>query len=274
MKPFNGYKNFKYKFGQNFLKNEKALLELIEILQPNNDDNILEIGPGTGVITDYLLEPAGNVTLVEIDSELVNLLSEKYVNYLEKNKLEIWNKDILQVNREEIKKNNINKVVGALPYNISKKIIEILLDPPLENVTKYMFILQKEVAHKYAGLGNKGSFLNHIYSIWYDIYLIRDIEKSHFYPEPKVDSSIILFKPKPKTVLAKSELTGYKKFLKNTYRNPRKKLQKNLKSIYRDVNWEVIFTELQLSELTRVEELDKNKLIEIYNAWCEKKTNN
>jgi 16S rRNA (adenine1518-N6/adenine1519-N6)-dimethyltransferase len=257
----------KKKWGQNFIKNTQVILEAVELLKLEPQDRLIEIGPGKGVFTEYIAANVEHLSLIEIDEELIWILEERF-GFLDN--VRIVNQDILKLDTGSYKKKyGINKVFGALPYNISKMIIDDFCGQYQLQFELCVFILQKEVAHKYAGIGNKLSFLNCYYGVLNDIYLIKDIEKSFFKPEPKVDSSLILFKPKQrnKIALSEEELKSFAKFSKNCFRNPRKKLKNNLKSIFKNTDWDFIFTALELGENTRVEELSRENIINIYNKY-------
>lgn len=256
--------NFKKQLGQNFLTKTEPILDFIEALDPQAADRILEIGPGNGALSEYIAANVAYLHLLEIDTELIPLLQEKF-GFLDN--VTIANQDVLKLNVSEfIKDQQINKIAGALPYNISKLIIAQFCANPDLALERCVFILQKEVAHDYAGTGKKGTFLNHLYSLYNDIYLIADIDRQSFYPTPQVDSSIIIFKPLPveKIKLPDTDRASYTKFLKNTFLNPRKKLIKNLSNIYRSHNWQNIFNSLGLGENTRVEELSTTQVLNLY----------
>lgn len=259
--------NFKKQLGQNFLKDIEAILDFVEAIDPQKDDRVLEIGPGAGALTEYIASNVEYMHLLEIDTDLIPVLEEKF-GFLEN--IKIQNGDILKLNIPEfLDQYKINKIAGALPYNISKLIIALFCANPELKLEKCVFILQKEVAHDYAGIGKKGTFLNHLYSLFNDIYLVSDIERSNFHPAPIVDSSIIIFQPLPPEKLKiKAESTqSFIKFLRNTFLNPRKKLLKNLKNIYRETNWEKIFKDTHLDENTRVEELNTDQLLSLYHHF-------
>ncbi len=267
-------KDFKHKkkWGQNFLRNEKAVLDMITQLHINNNDNILEIGPGKGILTEFILHNVKYTQIVEIDPNLVTFLTNKfkqYTNTFQGHKLEIKNKNILDIDKNELRnKYKINKIIGSLPYNISKKILQDFFADYNLKFDRGVFLIQKQVAHKIAAI-RKGHFLNHYFNIYNDIYLIKDIEKSFFFPIPKVDGSIIVFIPKErnKIEIKKEIIPSYIKFLKNIFRNKRKKLVKNLNNIYKNINWINIFNNLNLPLNTRAEELTHQQVFELFNNY-------
>lgn len=260
--------NFKKKWGQNFLRNVDIVLTLLTSADLQEKDRILEIGPGDGAVTEFVIENVTFTLAVDIDPKVVSYLTQKFGHY---EKFEIKNMSILDLDSKEIKEQyKINKIIGSLPYNLSKKIISKFCEYPDNTYDSCTFIIQKEVAHSYAGIGDKGTYLNHLYKVANKIELVTDIEKSNFYPVPQVDGSIIKFTPLEKLKIKTSEYYSYKKFLRNAFRNPRKKLKKNLKSIYKNYNWDDIFNSLKFGEMTRVEELTNNEIIKLFEIFNKK----
>jgi 16S rRNA (adenine1518-N6/adenine1519-N6)-dimethyltransferase len=259
--------NFKKNLGQNFIRSTESILNFVNALELSSKDRLLEIGPGNGAITEYMAMSVKKLLLLEIDDELIPHLEEQF-GYLKQ--VEILHADVLKVLPDEvIKKHKINKIAGALPYNISKPIINNFCMNPDFSIDLAVFILQKEVAEDYAGIGKKGSFLNHIYSLRYKVELIEVIEKSNFFPVPGVDSATIKFaiKPEKEIKLPTESQQQFIKFARNAFQNPRKKLKKNLKNIYREKDWDVIFDKLKFVETVRVEELSQEELLDLYKEY-------
>ncbi|MFW5703186.1 MAG: ribosomal RNA small subunit methyltransferase A, partial [Candidatus Dojkabacteria bacterium] len=213
------------------------------------------------------------VLSVEVDDDLVEILTERYEHI---DNLEILHADVLELDLAEILNNKkINKIVGALPYNISKRIIEKLLSVDTKQIQVAGLVLQKEVAHDYAGVGNKNSFLHALYSAIYEIKIVEDIEKSVFNPVPKVDSSSIIFTRKNSAdfSVAAKDFSKYAKFLKNAFRNPRKKLIKNLKSIFKETDWDKVYQNIGFEENIRVEQLTNHQLVALFHEFTEAQNN-
>lgn len=257
----------KKKWGQNYLKNTEYVLRFLEALELDEADRVLEIGPGRGAISDYLIANSNYLLAIEVDPETVVFLQEKYAGFEEK--FSLVEASVLDLNLVELAgEKDINKLAGALPYNISKQIVrQCCLNPELAQLEQFVFILQKEVARNYAGLDNKISYLNHLYLAYTDIEYVAEIEKSNFFPVPKVDSAIIKFTPKSEPELSWEELSDYEKFLHNTFRNPRKKIIKNLSAIYKNYNWTKIFTKLKFHEGVRAQELSHDQILKLYEKF-------
>ncbi|HEX7586284.1 MAG TPA: 16S rRNA (adenine(1518)-N(6)/adenine(1519)-N(6))-dimethyltransferase RsmA [Patescibacteria group bacterium] len=200
----------KKSLGQNFLRDEKVLKKIISSANLNVDDFVLEIGPGKGVLTEELAKHAGKVLALEIDSELCNLLRNKFSN---KKKVEIANADILKINLTELFPHPANatlslhrerglggeggyKVVANLPYYITSPIIRLFLEsenPPSEMI----LMVQKEVAERIVARPGKMSILALSVQYYARAELLFAVNKNSFFPVPKVDSCVIKIVPYP-----------------------------------------------------------------------------
>jgi len=213
------YKNKPKKYlGQNFLKSDKyaqiAVNELgIELL-----DNVLEIGPGNGALTKHILPISLNsLTLVEFDRDLIAGLK---LFTKDQSKAQILNQNILD---EDV--NVYQKIIGAIPYNITTPIIhKLLAKPPYAKII--VLIIQKEVAQK---ICNKNLNYFNLLTFFYDKKIVSHIKNTEFYPAPKVDSSIIKFtlnQNKLDIFDQKIEnINQWSKYLHQLFRNPRKKIK-------------------------------------------------
>ncbi len=183
---------FQKKFGQNFLIDEMILEDIIDAAGITKDDVVVEIGPGIGTMTQYLCEQAGSVLAVEIDTNLIPILSETLAEY---DNVEILNEDILKVDLMDYVKAHGNKplkVVANLPYYITTPIIMGLLesDLPLASIT---VMVQKEVAERMQeGPGTKDyGALSLAVQYYSKPEIVAIVPKTSFIPQPKVDSAVI-----------------------------------------------------------------------------------
>lgn len=223
----------KKQFGQNFLRNTEAILDFITGLQLTSDeqgkplDGLLEIGPGMGAITEFLIERVNKLVLVEIDPELAAVHREAWADYPH---VVVIESDILDVDLKEIQqKHGVSKVCGALPYNIGKQIIaKCCLDPELD-WERAQFILQREVTEKYAGYKERNNGLHAALSTRWRTAILRNLERGLFQPMPKVNSAILTLSPRPEEAITRAQLPAFQKFLKQVFLQPRKKLRNNLK---------------------------------------------
>ena len=182
----------KKKFGQNFLKDQRILTSIRDISECDKDTLVIEVGPGLGGLTELLCEKAGFVLAYEIDNDLIDILHNnlaKFDNY------EIINKDILEADvNNDIKKYNFNKVylVANLPYYITTPIITKLLTE-VEAISRYVVLLQKEVAHRLAGKPSTKDYGAITLAIEYrgKAKVMLEVNRNAFIPAPNVDSSVL-----------------------------------------------------------------------------------
>lgn len=255
--------NFKKQLGQNFLRNTEAILGMIEALELDSNDIILEIGPGAGALTEFIVPNVKKLILLEIDPALAELLKEKFASY---SHVEILTADVLQINiRELIHTHKINKIIGALPYNISKRIIELCCADIEIVLEAAVFMLQKEVAFNYAAKP-RTNFLNQFLTIFTEVELGYTVEKSKFFPVPKVDSAAIRFTSlgRDHLVIEPELIPGYIEFLKLSFQNPRKKLINNFRRLFKNKDWETIFNSLKISKDTRAEALIQQDFLNLF----------
>ncbi|MDE1855848.1 MAG: ribosomal RNA small subunit methyltransferase A [Candidatus Micrarchaeota archaeon] len=177
--------------GQNFLKNETvAIAEAAHSYQKN----VLEIGPGYGVLTKQLCKHASRVVAVEKDANLCRFLRTE----VKSKRLRLINKDFFKATDEELQAADTDIMIANVPYNLSSKIIEWLLAHSMQAV----LCLQKEfVQHMHAQCGTENySRLSVMSSLCFSMTKIMDVPRGNFYPVPRVDSAVIYIKPKQQKV--------------------------------------------------------------------------
>lgn len=197
------------KLGQNFLINEEIVTEIVDSANLNQQDLVIEIGPGLGTLTKHLLEQAGKVVAIELDKDMVTILQDRFHFY---SNAKIIHDDILKIDlnkliQEERGELTSVKVVANLPYYITTPIIMKLLEDKLE-IESITVMVQKEVAKRLTekpGGKNVGAIT---YSVYY--YAIPQevlaVPRNCFLPAPEVDSEVIrLTLRKEKEVVPKSE---------------------------------------------------------------------
>lgn len=185
--------SFQKKFGQNFLIDTHVLDKIIRAADINKEDMVLEIGPGIGTMTQYLAEAAGKVVAVEIDKNLIPILSDTLRGY---ENVRIINEDVLKLDIlglvEEENKGKPVKVVANLPYYITTPIIMGLFEEhvPIESIT---VMVQKEVADRMqTGPGSKDyGALSLAVQYYASPYIVANVPPNCFIPRPKVGSAVI-----------------------------------------------------------------------------------
>ena len=225
--------------GQNFLTDKNIIDKIIEKSMIGENDLVIEIGPGIGVLTSAAAEAAGKVIAVEIDRNLIPILKETLSEY---QNIEIINRDILKTDLREILEQNreINgqriegvKILGNLPYYITTPIIMKILEDrvPADSIT---IMLQKEVADRIkAGPGTKAyGALSVAVQYYCTVTHVVNAPKEIFVPQPKVDSAVIrLDIRKEKPVLLYSE-DAFFAVVKAGFGQRRKTLLNSLTGIY------------------------------------------
>lgn len=192
--------NFQKRFGQNFLIDTHILEKIVDEAGIDEDDCVLEIGPGIGTMTQYLCERAGRVIAVEIDKALIPILNDTLSSY---NNVTIINEDILKVDITKLCNEYNNgrpiKVVANLPYYITTPIIMGLFESgcPLESIT---IMVQKEVADRMkCGPGSKDyGALSLAVQFYSNPEIVANVSPESFIPKPGVGSAVIRLTRYPK----------------------------------------------------------------------------
>ena len=184
----------KKSLGQNFLVDRNIIEKITNLVEIKNK-NVLEIGPGTGNLTSAIIEKnPKELIVVEKDDNLAEIIKNKFCE-----KLKVINKDILELNENYLNKDKLI-VFGNLPYNISTEILcRWIINLKKNNWFDCLILMfQKEVADRIiAGFNTKHYGRLAILSRWkLNIEKICDVKPSSFFPKPKVDSSVLLLKPK------------------------------------------------------------------------------
>ena len=189
--------------------------------------NVLEIGPGTGVLTQYLVQaPDVKLELAEIDDESIEYLRAHYTEFL----YTLQKRDFLEVPLEDIFSGPF-AIIGNFPYNISSQIFFRILDY-LPQVPLVVCMLQREVAQRLASKpGNKAyGILSVLLQAWYDIEYLFTVDENVFNPPPKVKSAVIRLTRNTRTSLGCNQL-AFKQIVKTAFNLRRKTLRNSLKQI-------------------------------------------
>ena len=249
----------KKSLGQNFLENKEILSNIIKCGNISKEDIILEIGPGTGNLTEMIIEKKPNYFIVvEKDKNLSVLLKKKFGK-----KIEVVNKDILDCyNNFEFKKPI--KVFGNLPYNISTKIlISFIKIHNLKNkFKKFIFVFQKEVADRILSEENTKDYgrLSILTSWKMEKQKEIDINPIFFYPKPKVWSTLITLTPKLE--IENLNKVKHLEHITNIFFNQRRKMiKKPMKQLFKD--FENVAKILKIDLSLRPQNLSLNKYLEI-----------
>ena len=213
----------KRKFGQNFLTDDNIAKDIVSFLSDPKTKTIIEIGPGKGILTKYLLKISHKeIKFVEIDEECVSYLKNKYPN-IEKH---LINDDFLNINLNSFKQPL--SIIGNFPYNISSQILfKIYENKKIVNEMIGMF--QLEVAERIcSNYGTKKyGILSVLIQAFFEVKMMKKIKPNSFLPIPKVDSAVIKISKKTDTINCDEIL--FKKIVKQSFGQRRKTLRNSLK---------------------------------------------
>ena len=210
--------------GQHFLTDENIAKKIVEGLSFENYTNIMEVGPGMGVLTKYLLEKEQTTYLAEIDTESIEYLKNKYSSIKDDTFVgDFLKQDFNFINGEQI------AIIGNFPYNISSQILFKIVDY-YELVPEMVGMFQKEVAERTAAVPRTKDYgiLTVLIQAYYDVTYLFTVHENVFNPPPKVKSGVIRLTRNPKEGLAGNEVL-FKQIVKAGFNQRRKKLSNSLK---------------------------------------------
>ncbi len=221
----------KKSLGQNFLVDKNIIEKIVDIGNISENDSVLEIGPGSGNLTEYIIKKnPKKIFVIEKDFQLSNILRDKF-----KDRIFVFNKDVLKIS-EELICNDRLIVFGNLPYNISTQILSKWILNNSKNVWFKSFILmfQKEVANRIIAQPNSKDYSRlTILTNWrLDVEKIMDISASCFYPKPKIQSTLLKFTPK-KNFYNFNNSKNLEKITKVFFSQRRKKIKQPMKNLFK-----------------------------------------
>lgn len=213
--------------GQHFLTDENIALKIVNALRLENNEAILEVGPGTGVLTKYLIKKDNPIYLAEIDTESITYLKDNYNEINAQNFIG----DFLKTNFNYIKPNQEVAIIGNFPYNISSQILFKIIDY-YTLIPEMIGMFQKEVAERVAAEPSNKSYgiLSVLVQALYDVEYLFTVHENVFNPPPKVKSGVIRMTRNPKEGLKGKEKI-FKQIVKTGFNQRRKKLSNALKSM-------------------------------------------
>ena len=220
--------------GQHFLKDEEIAKQIADTLSMEGYTNVLEIGPGTGVLTKYLLQRSANLIAMELDEESIVYLKHSFqLEYNEilqqNNSLEIIQADFLKYKLSTLFNNEPFAIIGNFPYNISTQIVFRLLEVR-NRVPEFSGMFQKEVAQRIcAGEGSKTyGILSVLVQAFYHAEYLFTVKPEVFNPPPKVESGVLRLVRKEKFMLDCDEKLFFR-VVKTGFNQRRKTLRNSLK---------------------------------------------
>ena len=237
------------RFGQNYLTDKSVIYQIVDKINPGKEDSFIEIGPGQGAITGSIKNSSQNLTLIEIDKENIAYLKNSLGDGIK-----IFEEDVLKIDLSFIKNND--RVIGNLPYNIASQIILRFLEFNTK-IFDMHFMVQKEMAEVLTSSpGNKSwnKFAVKV-AFFYETEILLDISPEAFDIKPKVDSSLVRFKPINSQAF---EIKKLFQIIDLSFQSKRKTIFNNLKK--HNINWE----KLKFDKNLRAEQLSLEDFLEIY----------
>ena len=246
----------KKKFGQNFLKDQSVLRKIVEAM-PKNENKLVEIGPGLGDLTKFLVD-VRSVEAFEVDTDLCKLLQENFKKEIVTKRLHINCGDVLQAWQTALVDEPYD-LVANLPYYIATNIIlKALADPMCKNI---LVMVQLEVAEKFCATAGEKVFgsLGIIAQTVGTAEIVTKVPPTAFDPQPKIDSAVFLIQKSRD----RSE-KGFEDMLRVAFTQPRKTLMKNLSSKYEKAKLQEAFEELDLTLTIRPHQVSTKDYHQLY----------
>ncbi|MBI4091491.1 ribosomal RNA small subunit methyltransferase A [candidate division WWE3 bacterium] len=208
--------------GQNFLVDYSTRDLLVESANLTTKDTVLEIGPGTGVVTEAIAKKCGKLIAVELDPSFSKELKNRFRPF--KN-VKIVTADGLRYLKENAKNSGVNKIVASIPFQITSPLLHKIAENN-ETITLSSLLIQKEVAQRITSLEPDSNYLSIFMNTFLDTKIVSFIDKTAFDPVPTVDGAIILLKTKPVSLLDSKEIKPYSRFLHHGFGQQRKMINK------------------------------------------------
>lgn len=269
--------NIKKGLGQNFLTDINILEHIVQAAELSENDNVIEIGPGIGALTEFLAQNSHHVLAFEIDDQLVPILDETLSQY---DNITILNQDILKANLPEIIGDHFDpnkplKLVANLPYYITTPILMNVLQSGLK-FDSITVMMQKEVADRLVAVPGTKAYGSLSIAVQYqtDAQVAFTVPRTAFIPQPNVDSAIVTMKKRVPFNPAPFDDKAFSKFVKVSFMHRRKSFWNNLCAIFgkdQDVKDRItnVLTKVRISPQIRAEKLTIEQFIELTNALHE-----
>ena len=222
----------KKSLGQHFLNDKNIAKRIVNSLSYNGYSNLLEIGPGKGILTNELIKKNLNLKVIEIDNESVEYLKHNLISI----RNNIINQDFLKINLFDVFEGDSYAVIGNFPYNISSQIVFKIIESR-DYIPEFCGMFQKEVAERICeDFGSKKyGILSVLTKAFYSTEYMFSVSPSVFYPKPKVNSAVVRFTRKQKYKLDCNEISFFK-IVKTAFNYRRKTLRNSLKIFNLDDN--------------------------------------
>jgi 16S rRNA (adenine1518-N6/adenine1519-N6)-dimethyltransferase len=230
---------FKKSLGQNFLTNPTILQNIVDAAGLTQADDVIEVGPGIGALTQFIAENSNHVLALEVDGRLLPVLAETLDGYLN---VEVVLEDVLKADLPKLVaehfdgKHNL-KVVANLPYYITTPILTHLMNSQLP-FTSLTVMMQKEVADRLTAKPNSKDYGSLTIAIQQqmDVQVAFEVKRTNFVPAPNVDSAIVTLTRRAEPLIAVNNQASFDKLTRGAFAARRKTLWNNLVNLYGKAN--------------------------------------
>ena len=215
---------YKKNLGQHFLKDQNIVDKLVRYINPSQNDEIIEIGPGEGIMTKSIIKKVRKMILIEKDIDLIENLKNNFSEY----NSSIINIDFLKYNLDGL--NKPMRIIGNLPYNISTEVIFKMCN--CNKVIDMHFMLQKEVVDRIVAESNSKIYgrLSIMAQAYFNVKKLFDISENVFSPRPKVKSSFVRFSTRQYPFYDEVHENIFYNIVKSAFEGRRKMIKTSLKS--------------------------------------------
>jgi 16S rRNA (adenine1518-N6/adenine1519-N6)-dimethyltransferase len=256
----------RHRFGQNFMIDQNLVRLIADAGELSSNDLVIEVGPGTGTLTDELLSHGGQVVAVEIDRDLAGMLRERFAS---EPRFELIEGDALDGKHaihpqlaERIAKAQATgqtvKLVANLPYNIASPLVVELL---LAGVTQLAFTVQKEVADRLKSKAGEEAYgpITVMVQMLSDVEVLRTLPPQAFWPQPKIDSALVRLRRADRL---QDRARGFGKFVQRLFAARRKTLRRAL--AMQEIDAGTVLADLGIDDSLRPERLTAPQLHELF----------
>ncbi|MGI2169146.1 16S rRNA (adenine(1518)-N(6)/adenine(1519)-N(6))-dimethyltransferase RsmA [Shewanella sp. MF05960] len=254
------------RFGQNFLTDQGVISSIVGAIAPDNDHVMIEIGPGLGALTEPVADTIDNLTVVELDRDLVERLQKHPIL---KDKLTIHQGDALQFDFSKLQQPGKKmKVFGNLPYNISTPLMFHLFEFA-EQIETMHFMLQKEVVLRLSASPGTKAYgrLTVMAQYFCQVVPVLEVPPHCFTPAPKVDSAVVRLLPYEVKPWPCKDVNVLRHLCSTAFSMRRKTLRNNLKALLSDDD----FASLNIDSSMRPEQISVPQYVEMANLLCDNK---
>jgi len=247
--------------GQNFLHDQNLARWIVDQAQITSDDYVVEIGPGLGALTRFILEKGAHVLAIEKDARLAGFLRTHFPNQ----RLEILDSDALKFDPRSLFAHRTVKLLGNLPYNVSSVLLLRFLEQP-SPISLLLFMLQKEVAERLSASPSTHDYgaLTLRVQLHHHVKYLRTVPATVFFPRPEVDSAVVRILPRDPLELPQHDDQLLRRLVRAGFSQRRKQLRKLIREHIKD--WDTVSRRLNIGANARAEELSLPQWIALANC--------